>query len=91
MRPPSLICRPLAKIPKRPTSAIADGAGGANCGRMIAIHIFEENHRFSKKTPQPGPRSVVGAATGRRAASSRGSKDVLTEPTSAVCKPFILP
>jgi hypothetical protein len=29
---------------------------------MIVIDIFEENHRFSKKTPYPGPRSVVDAA-----------------------------
>jgi hypothetical protein len=29
---------------------------------MIVIFIFEENHRFSQKTPYPGPRHVVGAA-----------------------------
>ena len=29
---------------------------------MIVIDIFKENHRFSEKTPHPGPRSVVGAA-----------------------------
>jgi hypothetical protein len=34
---------------------------------MIVIDIFKENHRFSEKTPHPGPRSVVGAANpGRR-------------------------
>jgi hypothetical protein len=26
------------------------------------IYIFEENQRFSEKTPHPGPRHVVGAA-----------------------------
>jgi len=29
---------------------------------MIVIDIFEENHRFSKKTPYPAPHSVVDAA-----------------------------
>jgi hypothetical protein len=28
----------------------------------LASHIFEENHRCSKKTPQSGPRTAVGAA-----------------------------
>jgi hypothetical protein len=43
---------------------------------MIVIDIFEENHRFSKKTPYPALHSVVDAANlaaDRRAASSRGS------------------
>jgi hypothetical protein len=42
---------------------------------MIVIDVFKENHRFSKRTPHPAPRSVVGAANlaaGRCAASSRG-------------------
>jgi hypothetical protein len=39
---------------------------------MIVIDIIKENHRFSEKTPHPGPRSVVGAAN--LAASSHGSK-----------------
>jgi len=30
---------------------------------MIEMDIFKEKHRFSEKTPHPGPRSVVGAAT----------------------------
>jgi hypothetical protein len=38
---------------------------------MIVIYIFEENHRFSEKTPHPGPHSIVDAAN--LAASSRGS------------------
>jgi hypothetical protein len=38
---------------------------------MIAIYIFEENHRFWEKTPHPAPRSVVGAVN--LAASSRRS------------------
>ena len=41
-----------------------------HCGRgrrgellaMIVIDIFKENHRFSEKTPQPEPHSVVDAA-----------------------------
>jgi hypothetical protein len=37
---------------------------------MMAINIFRENHRFSEKTPHPGPHSVVGAAN--LAASSGG-------------------
>jgi hypothetical protein len=52
--------------------------GKATFAEVMVIHIFAdifpENHRFSKKTPQPGPDSVVGAANlaaGRRAASSR--------------------
>src|SRR5262249_29186182 len=40
--------------------------------------IFKENHRFSEKTPQPEPHSVVDAAN--LAASSRGSRT-----TFAVC------
>jgi hypothetical protein len=39
---------------------------------MIAIYIFEENHRFSEKAPHPAPRRVVDAAN--LAASSRGSR-----------------
>jgi len=38
---------------------------------MIVIYIFEENHRFSEKTPHPGPLRFVDAAN--PAASSRGS------------------
>jgi hypothetical protein len=30
---------------------------------MIIIEIFEENHRFSKKTPHPASLNFVGAAT----------------------------
>ena len=44
---------------------------------MIVIYLFEENHRFSEKTPHPGPHSVVDAAN--LAASSHGSKDVMPE------------
>jgi hypothetical protein len=37
---------------------------------MIVINIFKENHRFSEKTPHPGPHSLVDATNlaGRRAA-----------------------
>ena len=45
---------------------------------MIAIHIFEENHRCSEQTPQLAPRSVVGAANlaaGGNAVSSRGGQN----------------
>jgi hypothetical protein len=45
---------------------------------MIVIYIFEENHRPSETTPNPAPRSIVGAAN--LAASSRGSRT-----TFAVC------
>jgi hypothetical protein len=45
---------------------------------MIAIDIFEENHRLSETTPNPAPRSIVRAAN--LAASSRGSRT-----TFAVC------
>jgi hypothetical protein len=41
---------------------------------MIVIDIFTENHRFSEKTPHPGPRSVAGAAN--RAASSGGEVEM---------------
>ncbi len=42
---------------------------------MIAIDIFEENHRFSKQTRHPGLGSLVGAgnlAASRRAATAGG-------------------
>ena len=60
-RQPSLIGRRLAKIPKRPNSTIAGGRRGEPRA-MAVIDIFEENHRFSAKTPPPGPHSVVDAA-----------------------------
>ena len=44
---------------------------------IIVIYIFEENHRFSKKTPHPGPDSVVCAAdlaAGRRTAGRGRSR-----------------
>jgi hypothetical protein len=68
-RPPSLIGRSSAKIPKRPSSSIASGVAEGAPWAMIVIYIFKENHRLSEKTRHRGPRSVVGAANlaaGRR-------------------------
>jgi hypothetical protein len=55
---------------------------------MIKIDIFKENHRFSEKTPHPGPRSVVGAATWPLAAAPQAAAG--EEPISAVCDPVVL-
>jgi hypothetical protein len=33
---------------------------------MIVIDIFKENHRFSERTPHPGPHSVVDAVNPAR-------------------------
>jgi hypothetical protein len=54
---------------------------------VIVIYIFEENHRFSEKTPHPGPHSVVDAAN--LAASSRGSQKMFNRDVGAV--KFIAP
>ena len=63
----------------RPQTAELHHHGGRRSALrvMIAIHIFEENRRFSKQTSHSGPRTVEDAvilAAGRRAAISRGSR-----------------
>ena len=80
--------RPAAEDPETAELHHRGGVGKAHYARWVAIYFFEGNHRFSEKTPHPGPPSIVNAAN--LAASSRGSGDVLTESISAVCDPAIL-
>ena len=56
---------------------------------MIAIYIFEENHRFSEKTPHPGLHSVVDAAN--RAQQPPERNIFRQNRLPQFCKPAVLP
>jgi hypothetical protein len=70
-RPPSFYWPDVGHGPETAGLHHRGPGGDGELRAMIVIYIFEENHRFSEKTPHPGPHSVAS-----------GAEDVLTERTS---------